>query len=282
VKGKKFNKQVANTVRFIYRLGLIKALLIFITVFAAAEEYKVKWKGRQVHLRKGTSDFCVFRQVLVFDQYTIKGLKSEEVETIVDLGANIGLSVLFFKVKYPKARIIAVEPEIKNYDLMVKNTTGLPDIYCLNNAIWHSNKTLGIFDTGGGEYNYLVKEESEDEKAVTRSITINDIIEKHQLSRIDLLKIDIEGSEKELFSGNYTSWLPKVGCIVIEVHDWFRPGCAAAFFRAISLMEYTMSFKGENITIIFDKDKKELNTNEQIETGNQTLTSIGYNYNLPA
>ncbi|WP_315817027.1 FkbM family methyltransferase [Paraflavitalea speifideaquila] len=112
---------------------------------------------------------------------------------------------------------------------MVKNLSGLPDIYCLNNAIWHSNKSLGIFDTGGGEYSYLVKEESEDEKAVTRSITINDIIEKYQLLKIDLLKIDIEGSEKELFSGNYNSWLSKVGAIVIEVHDWFRPGCAAAF-----------------------------------------------------
>ncbi|WP_315817028.1 hypothetical protein [Paraflavitalea speifideaquila] len=111
MKGKKFNKQVVNTLRFIYRLGLIKALLIFVSIFAAAEEYKIKWKGRQVHLRKATTDFCVFRQVLVFDQYTIKGLKSEEVETIVDLGANIGLSVLYFKVKYPSARIIAVEPE---------------------------------------------------------------------------------------------------------------------------------------------------------------------------
>lgn len=275
MKGKNFNKHAVNTLRFIYRIGLVKALLFFITIFAAAEEYKIKWKGRQVHMRKGSTDFCVFRQVLVFEQYNVKLLKREKVEVIVDLGANIGLSVLYFKKKYPHARIIAVEPEQENYDLMLKNIAGLPDIYCLNNAIWNSNRTLGVFDSGGGEYSYLVKEEDQDEMAAIHSVTINDIIEKYQLLKIDLLKIDIEGSEKELFSGNYASWLPKVGCIVIEVHDWFRPGCAAAFFRAISRMEYTMSFKGENITILFDKEG-------QPPYVEQETISIGRTYNHPA
>ncbi len=275
MKGKKFNKHAVNALRFVYRIGLIKALLFFITIFAAAEEYKVKWKGRQVHMRKGSTDFSVFRQVLVFEQYNIKPLKTENVEVIVDLGANIGLSVLYFKEKYPHACIIAVEPEKENYDLMMKNVAGLPDIHCMNNAIWNSNRTLGVFDSGGGEYSYLVKEEDRDEMAAIRSVTINDIIDKYQLLKIDLLKIDIEGSEKELFSGNCASWLPKVGCIVIEVHDWFRPGCAAAFFRAISRMEYTMSFKGENITILFDKEG-------QPPYVEQETITIGRTYNLPA
>lgn len=61
----------------------------------------------------------------------------------------------------------------------------------------------------------------------------------------------------------------------LTVHDWFRPGCAAAFFRAISRMEYTMSFKGENITIIFDKEGQQ----PYIE---QETTTIGRTYNLPA
>lgn len=274
MKGKKFNKHAVSTFRFIYKIGLIKALLFFITIFAAAEEYKTKWKGRQVLLRKHSTDFSVFRQVLVFEQYKIKPLKTEEVKVIVDLGANIGLSVLYFKEKYPQAMIIAVEPEKENYDLMLRNLAGLPDIHCMNNAVWNTNKTLGVFDNGGGEYSYLVKEQDRDERAAICSVTINEIIEKHQLLKIDLLKIDIEGSEKELFSGNYASWLPKVRCIVIEVHDWFRPGCAASFFRAISRMEYTMSFKGENITILFDQKT-------QSPFIDQETITIGRNYNLP-
>lgn len=253
MKAQQFNKLLVNTLRFTYRFGLIKALLLFVTVFAAAEEYKVKWKGRPVHLRKGTTDFCVFRQVMVFEQYKIKKLPKEDVRVIVDLGSNIGLSVLYFKARYPNATVIAVEPDQENYDLMIKNVAGVPGVQCLNNAIWNSSKVLGVFDSGGGEYSYLVKEESEEVKATVRSITINDIMEQFNLSKIDLLKIDIEGSEKELFSANYQSWLQNVDCIVIELHDWFRPGCAAAFFRAISGRDYTFSYHGENITIVFDK-----------------------------
>ncbi len=260
---------VVNTLRFTYRFGLIKALLLFVTVFAAAEEYKVKWKGRTVHIRKGTTDFCVFRQVMVFEQYRIKKLPKEEVKVIVDLGSNIGLSVLYFKAQYPDAQVIAVEPDKENFELMMKNVGRLPGVHCLNNAIWNSSKLLGLYDSGGGEYSYLVKEESQQEKAAIRSITINDIIDRYKLSEIDLLKIDIEGSEKELFSGNYQSWLPKVNCIVIEVHDWFRPGCAAAFFRAISDREYTFSFHGENITIVFDKTPEPVTATVTNVPGNQ-------------
>lgn len=282
MKGQKFNKQVMTTLRFIYRMGLIKTLLLCISMFAAAEEYKAKWKGRQVHLRKGTTDLCVFRQVLVFEQYNIKGLKPEKVKVIVDLGANIGLSVVYFKNRYPQAQVIAIEPEKANYDLLVKNVDGLPAVHCMNNAIWHSNKNLGVFDNGGGAYSYQVKEQSEEEKGVTQSVTINDIIEKYQLRKIDLLKIDIEGSEKELFSDNYSSWLPKVDCIVIEVHDWFRPGCAAAFFRAISSMDYTLSFKGENMTILFENTAQPLPVDHVVVAENKNSTAIGTPYNYTA
>ena len=282
MKRQKFNKQLVNALRFTYRFGLIKALLLFVTIFAAAEEYKVKWKGRQVHMRKGTTDFCVFRQVLVFEQYKVKGLEKEKVKVVVDLGANVGLSTLYFKSIYPNATIIAVEPDKDNFELMTRNVGACPNVYCLNNAIWNTSKTLGVYDSGGGEYSYLVKEESESEIGSVRSVTINDIMERFELQKIDLLKIDIEGSEKELFSGHYASWLHKVDCIVIEVHDWFRPGCAAAFFRAISMRDYTFSFKGENITIVFDKTPQPVTVALEGETDQSSFISIGRNVNLSA
>jgi FkbM family methyltransferase len=246
-----FNKRVVGMLRFVYRVGIVKSLLILAAMAAGGEEMEVKWKGRGVNLRKGTSDLHVFRQVLAFEQYKTKQLKPEKVKTIVDLGANIGLSVLYLRSQYPGARIIAVEPDKDNFDLLVKNVAGLPDVYCVNKAIWHSSRTLGLFDTGGGAYSYLVKEESIDEKAAIRSVSINELLDEYKFSSIDLLKIDIEGSEKELFAVNYKEWLPKVGCVVIELHDWFRPGCAASFFRAVCSREYNLSFKGENVTVLF-------------------------------
>lgn len=253
---KKFNKRVVNTLKYVYKVGLLKSIFISMTMLVSGAEYEIKWRHRPVHLRKKTTDLFVFKQIFAYDQYGGKRLKElDNVKTIIDLGANIGLSPLYFKMQYPNARIIALEPEKKNYDLLVKNVSGLTDVHCLNNAIWNVNTNLGIYNIGLGEYGFVVNEQNESKVGNVRAVTMDEIIERFQIKTIDVLKIDIEGSEKELFSGNCESWLPKVRSIVIELHDWFRPGCAASFFRAISMYDYTMNFKGENISIIFKHEQ---------------------------
>ncbi len=80
-------------------------------------------------------------------------------------------------------------------------------------------------------------------------ISVSDSLEAEGLSRVDLLKIDIEGSEFEVFSGD-CSWLKRVGIIVIELHDYMRPGCSKALMDALScLSDYALSWKGENLII---------------------------------
>ena len=262
---KKFNKKVLNTFRYVYKVGILKSIAIGMTILVSGAEYEVKWKHRPVHLRRATTDFHVFQQIFVFEQYNARRLKGlDEVSTIIDLGSNIGLSPLYFKMNYPNARVIAVEPEKKNFNILVKNVAGLSDVYCLNNAIWNKPANLGIYDIGLGEYGFVMGEESKNETGNVKAITMDEIIEKFQVKTIDILKIDIEGSEKELFSGNYESWLPKVRSIIIELHDWFRPGCAASFFKAISMFDYTMSFKGENISIVFNHQKTETPVKQQV------------------
>jgi hypothetical protein len=61
---------------------------------------------------------------------------------------------------------------------------------------------------------------------------------------------------KELFTYSCEDWLQKVRCIVIELHDAYRPGCATAFFKAISSREFSMFCKGEDIVITFNDIKQ--------------------------
>jgi hypothetical protein len=49
---------------------------------------------------------------------------------------------------------------------------------------------------------------------------------------IDLLKLDIEGAEREIFGASDLDWMARTNAIIIELHDRFRPGCEAAFFSA--------------------------------------------------
>jgi hypothetical protein len=51
---------------------------------------------------------------------------------------------------------------------------------------------------------------------------------------IDLLKIDIEGAESELFRSNYESWLSKTRAIVVEIHNHFNPMCSSTLEKALS------------------------------------------------
>src|ERR1044072_5212281 len=249
MKRDKLNKKVYSVMRFIYRFGIVKSLLIgmAMTTADAEAEVAVKWKGRRVHIRKGSTDFKVFKQVMVFDQYNYNGLNGSPVKNVIDLGANVGLSALYFKTKYPNAQVIAVEPEKHNYEQLVKNVSGFSNVHALNNAIWYENKELEMYDGGRGEYAFRIVEATGKKVGTTTCITINDIVKKYNLTSIDLLKIDIEGAEKELFMYNYKDWLPMVRCVIIELHDGDHPGCTSAFFRAIAHREVTMFCKGENV-----------------------------------
>ncbi len=242
-------KKLYNHLRFIYKVGLFKSLLILFAWLSADAEYKVKWRHHDVHLRKGTTDYTVYRQVLVFEHYASQ--KTKNVRTIIDLGANIGLATLYYKHKYPGATIIAVEPESGNFNMLKKNVAGLKNVYCVQKAIWNKSRSLQLVSTQFGEYGYAVGEEANEESSEIGAITIGDLCDQFSISTIDLLKIDIEGSEKELFDKGSEEWLPRVKSIVIELHDWFKPGCSHAFFKAISERPFNMTGRGENITITF-------------------------------
>ena len=258
----KLNKKVYSVLRFIRRIGIMKSLIICMAMTSAdAEaEVEVKWKGRKVHIRKGSSDFKVFQQVMVFDHYNYNVTTVPPVETVIDLGANVGLSALFFAIKYPYAKVIAVEPEKHNYEQLVKNVSGFSNVYALNNAIWYENKELDIYDGGGGEYAFNVVEANGTRVGTTTCITINDIVEKYKIRKIDILKVDIEGAEKELFMYNFKNWLPMVRCIMIELHDGDHPGCTSAFFRAITDRDFTMTSRGEVLIVSFEDNKSKVVT----------------------
>ena len=86
----------------------------------------------------------------------------------------------------------------------------------------------------------------------TRGITIEKIFKDSGFDYIDILKLDIEGSEKEIFSddSHYQSWLPYTKILIIELHDRMKRGCSRNFFRAISWYEYFFMQSGENLIFI--------------------------------
>lgn len=150
----------------------------------------------------------------------------------LDGGANIGLFSLIYQQKYPKAEIIAVEPDRGNYDLLVRNTSYTDKIYCVNKGLWSNNTWLRIVDAGAGSWDYMVQETDEDHGEV-RATTVTSLMSQYHFSRIDVLKLDIEGSEKELFTTGADEWLPEVGIIIIELHEDIVPGVSRIVYEKL-------------------------------------------------
>jgi FkbM family methyltransferase len=204
--------------------------------------------GREVTLRGATTDVSCFEKVFVSKEYSLPIDYSPQV--IVDAGANTGMATLYFANRYPAARILAIEPESENFQLLQKNCAGLSNVMLMKAALWPVQRRLTISDNGAGEWAYSVTEQSATEsRNEVSAITMEDILRKLAVSRIDLLKLDIEGSERELFSTDAGAWLDRVEYIVVELHDRYRPGCAKALYSALATRNFIQEIRGENIFI---------------------------------
>lgn len=198
----------------------------------------------KIHLRGNTSDIGVFYQVFYSKDYEIP--LAFEPKIIVDCGANVGLATVYFKNRYPNAKIIAVEPEPSNFEMLQRNTQQVNDVHCLNMGIWNKSANLIVEGHENGLWSCTVREVKEETKDSIKAISIDGLMAMYGIDSIDLLKIDIEGSEKELFEINFEQWLPKVRVIIVELHDRMKPGAARSVFSALSNYDFVLSTKGEN------------------------------------
>ena len=209
------------------------------------QKYKLPGIKYDLYLRAGTSDYPTFIQVFSDNQYDHPF--DVQPKVIIDCGANIGLAAVYFANKYPDATIISIEPESSNFEVLKLNTQHYPNIHCLKNGIWNRKANLKIEDIGLGKWGFITTEVPEPEPNTIAALSINDIREMFSIDEIDILKIDIEGSEKQMFKDNYSGWMNKSKLIIIELHDRMQKGTAKAFFDALHPYDYQLEMKGENI-----------------------------------
>ncbi|MFT7344374.1 MAG: FkbM family methyltransferase [Lentimonas sp.] len=205
-----------------------------------------------VQLRKGTTDVPTFGQIFIHREYHVD-LEVDAV-SIIDAGANVGLAGVFFANEFPSAKIISIEPEQSNFDLLVKNTSLYPNIHLVQKALSNTSDSLNMINNGYGNWGFMTEKiedgKNNSEIEIIEAITIPEIMVQHNFKTLSIVKIDIEGFEKELFESNYEEWLPKTKCLIIELHDRMKMGCSKSFFKAISQYDFSFKMKGENLFFI--------------------------------
>jgi FkbM family methyltransferase len=206
-----------------------------------------EWYGN-IFLRPNTADYGVFEQVFRYTSYgVLDGI--EGIKTVIDAGANIGLSSMYFYKRLHASEIVALEPEKANFHQARKNLGNQPGILLLNQGVWFQSGTGKILNRDTEDTSsYQV---TPDEDGDINFTTIPEILALKKWNFVDLLKIDIEGGERELFKEPYfKDWIHRVRIFVIELHDWMLPGCSLSFFKAISeLPSIECKISGENLVI---------------------------------
>jgi FkbM family methyltransferase len=210
------------------------------------EGYKISRKGKAICInginagdnfkyliRTGTADKKVFDQVMLYGEYQpmVEVIKSKgeenSVKKIVDAGSNIGLTSIFFKKNYPAAIIMSIEADENNFNHQKKNIelNGFKNtVKLFRNALWKNNTDILYISNDFRDGESWSKSVSLDQNgnSSVKALTIRDIKNLYNKEDIiDILKIDVEGAEAELFSDQDFVMVLKtsVKFLCLEIHD---------------------------------------------------------------
>lgn len=238
---------------FIVRYKFWNGIILFLKFQAGlVSNIRLPRIQHPIFLRSKTSDLPTFYQVFLENYYLLDFAKKPKV--VIDGGANVGLFAITVKNEFPESKVICIEPDPENFEVLHKNLSPYKDVYFENSGLWNKDTKLKVYDKyNSGKWGMVVEEDLKDGKVP--AICLSSLIRKYGIDRIDVLKIDIETSEKQVFAEGYEEWLPKVRTLIIELHDWMEEGCSRPFFEAVnkSFRNYHYSMCGEN-TIIINRD----------------------------
>lgn len=159
-----------------------------------------------------SSFLYMFNEIFVKEIYEFKNRTASP--RIIDCGANIGLSVIYFKKKYPNATIIAFEPDQEIFKVLTQNVNSgnLKDIQLIDQAL-SSSSGEAFFQPNGSDGGRIDTEDTHRTKINTTQLS------NYLHDRVDFLKIDIEGSETEVLEESF-ALLKNVDNLFVEYHSF--------------------------------------------------------------
>ena len=148
--------------------------------------------GQSVGFTDNVALFGMLDEIFVRENYRFNC--DTDSPTIIDCGANIGLSVIYFKSLYPDAIIHAFEPDPAAYEKLVANiqANGIKDVFTYKAAVWIEDGEL-VFETDGS-WGGHIGDDADAVGVTVKARKLDALLDKH----VDFLKMDIEGAESDV------------------------------------------------------------------------------------
>jgi FkbM family methyltransferase len=214
----------------------------------------------RVKLRPANSDLATIRQILADREYDIPVPAAEHairrrydaivagggVPVIVDAGANIGAASLWLRLRFPKAHLIAIEPDPDSFAVLQANLEGRSPAEAVQAAVGATPGFVEMVTYGDSWANQTERSDSG-----TRIMTINEAFDRVPNGVPLLAKVDIEGFESDLFSDNL-EWLDRITALYLEPHDWRFPGerTSRSFQKALGERDFHLFVVGPNLAYV--------------------------------
>ncbi|ONF75007.1 hypothetical protein AVR91_0200345 [Amycolatopsis keratiniphila subsp. keratiniphila] len=197
----------------------------------------------QVCLRQNQSDLLILWQVFLRRFYELGahyrlGEDIDTLDTIVDLGGNTGLAAAYLTARYRPKTLLTVEPIPENLAVLRRNaalsgmdwlvepaavtgTTGTADFTV--SAFWDTCTAVPAVADLRRSRPYRPENLLARPSIQVPAITMETLLQRHGIDHVDLLKVDIEGSELDVFADT-APWMNRVDRIVLEIHDKYIDG----------------------------------------------------------
>ena len=203
--------------------------------------------GPKFKLRDGLSGAYIFREIFLRGDYDLPELATAK--TIVDIGANVGLFAYYATLNNKSCVIHAFEADPATHDVLSSNMAQVPDrqIVVNNCAVSNEDGTMEFFssEVSGWSSRYQSLGAANASAVTVPSIKLSSYLTEHDIRKIDVMKIDIEGGEFDVLLGDHDLWNTEIACLVVEVDRNPRPGISSTYETMISELKRRFSIVQE-------------------------------------
>jgi FkbM family methyltransferase len=210
-----------------------------------------------VWLRPGTSDVAVFDDIFLkraldgasYPQHAVVAAQAQaagEAAVILDGGANIGLASVWLTRAYPRAKILAVEPDPGNVAMLRRNTAAFRNVTVIEGALWDRRTSLSILNPDDEAWAYRVGQRAAAPASrPVAAYAIGDLMTMVNADEILIAKLIIQGAEQAVFAGNL-DWLARTRLVIFMPNDWAAPwsGAGRVAMAALSAEAFDWIVRG--------------------------------------